>query len=135
MPLYDFRCDSGHYFERMVPLAKFEEAQECACGGVAVRVISAPMFSVDTVDYQCPVTGTHIGSMREHRSNLDRQDCRVLETGELEFNARRRAEGEVEFDRKIEETVEREWETLSSESRERIGNELTSGVDISVERK
>ena len=41
MPLYDFRCDDGHRFERLVPLAA-EADQECpACGGSSAKVPSA----------------------------------------------------------------------------------------------
>jgi putative FmdB family regulatory protein len=40
MPLYDYRCPGGHYFERMVPMTSGDE-QDCpACGVAAVKVPS-----------------------------------------------------------------------------------------------
>jgi putative FmdB family regulatory protein len=135
MPLYDIRCSrSGKTFERMIKLADFEAPIECACGSDASRLISAPLFTVDTVGYSCPVTNKWVGSKREHRENLARQGCRVLEPGEKELNQRRREEAETEFDRKIEATVEKEIESYSSDKRERLYNELVHN-DVQVERR
>ena len=40
MPLYDYRCPDGHYFERMTPMTSGDE-QDCpACGAVAAKVPS-----------------------------------------------------------------------------------------------
>lgn len=135
MPLYDFRCDKGHKFERFVKLTDFEEAQFCACSSSASRVISAPMFSVDQTDYRCPITDKHIGSIHAHRDNLDRHGCRVLETGETEGTKKSRLAREAAMDKAVDETVERHWDSLPSDSRERIGAELTNGVDLAVERR
>lgn len=135
MPLYDFRCDSNHTFERFVPLEKFEEQQECACGAPAHRLISTPMFSVDNTGYSCPITGDWIGSKRQHQENLARHGCRVLETGETEAAKSRKAREEAEFEKRVEETVEREIEAMPSNKREQLHNELVNGkLDISVER-
>lgn len=134
MPLYDFKCSEGHKFERMVRLADFEAPQHCTCGAASYRVISAPMFSVDHTGYNCPVTDRWIGSKYQHEENLKRQDCRVLEPGEKELNMRKKAESESAFDRSIDETVDKAWESMPSDKRERIANELTSGVEVSVDR-
>jgi putative FmdB family regulatory protein len=39
MPLYDYRCEQGHRFEAMAPLAAGERAS-CPCGADAVKVPS-----------------------------------------------------------------------------------------------
>lgn len=136
MPMYDFECSSGHRFERMVPLANFEDAQDCACGEPARRLISRPMIAVEQVDYTCPVTGAWIGSKRAHEDNLRRHDCRVLETGEKEAAAKFRAEAEAAFDRAIDRTVEREIDLMPSAKKESLYNELTrQGLDVSVDRQ
>lgn len=49
MPLYDFRCDNDHRFERFVSLAAFDDRQNCECGAVAHRQISAPMVRSDSI--------------------------------------------------------------------------------------
>lgn len=136
MPLYDFRCEAGHTFERHVKLAHFDDLQLCACESPAKRVISAPLFTVDHTGYDCPVTGKWVGSKSEHRDNLKRTGCRVLESGETEATVRRRVAEEAEFDRKIEDTVEKEIESYSSAKKEQLHNELVNGkLDLSVERK
>lgn len=135
MPLYDIRCEkTGYVFERLIPLAKFEEPIICACHSPASRLISTPMISVDQTGYSCPVTGKWIRSKREHRENLQRQGCRVLEGGEKEQNEQRRAEADAELDRKVEETVERTIDSYPSAKREKLYNEMVN-CDIAVERK
>lgn len=137
MPLYDIRCErTGETFERMIKLANFSDPIKCACGSPAIRLISTPMFSVDNVGYDCPVTGKWVGSQREHRENLARNGCRVLEAGETEAASRRHKEADDELDRKIGDTVEREIESWSSDKKEKLHNELVNAkADLAVERK
>lgn len=135
MPLYDIRCEnSGKVFERIIPLANFEAPIECACGARASRLISRPMISVDHTGYQSPITGEWIGSKRQHREDLEKHGCRVLEQGETAAAASRRERDDIELDRKVEETVEREIEAYSSDKRERLYNELTHN-ELVVERR
>lgn len=135
MPLYDFECTEGHCFERMVRLKDFEAEQFCSCNAPAKRLISAPMIQVESVGYNCPVTGDWIGSKRAHNDNLAKHGCRVLESGEKEAAAAYRQKAEAEFDRKIEDTVEREIEAMPSAKKEALANELTRGkVDLELTR-
>lgn len=137
MPLYDIKCsETGEIFERVIPLANFEEPIFCSCGAPATRVISTPLFSVDKTNYTCPITGRYIGSKRQHEENLKLHNCRVLETGEKELNEKRRLEAENAFEKQIEETVEREIDQMPSVKKEQLHNELVNGkLDLSVERK
>lgn len=135
MPLYDIECSAGHRTEQSIPLANFSDPVICSCGLPGRRVISAPMFTVDDTGYTCPVTDKWIGSKREHRENLARQGCRVLESGEHEAAARYRAEEEARFDKALDETVEREIEAMPSAKKEALHNELVNGnVDLAVTR-
>ncbi len=135
MPLYDFQCSEGHKFELMVPLKDFEAPVFCACTLPAKRLISRPMFVVEDVGYNCPITDRWIGSKREHARNLAEHGCRVLETGEREsFAARKQAE-EDRFDKAIEDTVEKAIEEMPSAKKEQLSNELLNGkLDLSYER-
>lgn len=54
MPLYDFQCDAGHRFDRVVKLADFDAPQACGCGAAASRLISAPRV---LSDYMTPCMG------------------------------------------------------------------------------
>lgn len=135
MPLYDFKCEQGHVFERHVRLKDFEEVQNCDCLAPAVRLISTPMFSVDKVGYSCPVTGKWVNSGREHRENLRRHGCRVLEAGEKEAAADFRRRADEEFDQKVEATVEKEIAAMPSEKKEKLYAEMTrGGVEAQIVR-
>lgn len=46
----------------------------------------------DIEPYQCPVTGDVVGGRAQHRDNLKRHDCHILEPGEREYNEKRRIE-------------------------------------------
>lgn len=135
MPLYDIRCSrTGKIFERMIPLANFEELIRCACGSPATRVISTPMFTVDQTGYNCPITEKWIGSKSQHEENLKEHGCRVLEAGETNAaTARRRADDDA-LDRQVDNTVEREIEAMPSAKREKLYNELVHS-DLEVIRK
>lgn len=134
MPLYDFRCEQGHVFERQVKLSAYEEPQYCSCQSPARRVISTPRFSVENVGYDCPITGKWIGSKREHQDNLSRHNCRVLETGETQINEQRKADAEAKFEKQLDDGVEKLFDSMPSEKKERLANEVLSGMDIAVER-
>lgn len=136
MPLYEYRCqECQQRFERFVKLENYQAVQTCTCGAIGDRIISIPRFIVEDVGYDCPITGEWIGSKHAHENNLAKHGCRVLETGENDAAAKFRAKQEQEFDQKIEETVERTIEALPSEKREKLANELESGLDVDVVRK
>lgn len=51
MPNYVYKCNEGHRFEKIVPIANREELQQCpveGCGRIAARDIAAeaPGFTV-----------------------------------------------------------------------------------------
>lgn len=137
MPLYDCKCVRGHIFERRIPLTEFAEEIICDCGATAKRCIAKPMIFGGRLDYEyaCPITGEHISSKRQHEENLKKHGCRVLETGEREYNSRVQARANEEFERKIDQTIERAIDTMPSEKREQLGKELEAGVSVSVDRR
>ncbi len=41
MPLYDYRCPQGHFFEQMAPMAAARDRQDCpACGQASAKIPS-----------------------------------------------------------------------------------------------
>lgn len=135
MPLYDFICAEGHSFERMVKLADFEVEQFCSCRAPATRAISSVRINKDYADYTCPITGKLVSGRRQHEENLKAHGCRILEPGEKESNEAAKARREAEFDRSVDQSVEKFVDNLPSDKKERLANELSSGLDLSVERK
>jgi hypothetical protein len=51
--------------------------------------LPTPRVSGDYTPYECPITGNMIEGRAAHAENLKRNDCRILEPGEKEDNARR----------------------------------------------
>jgi putative FmdB family regulatory protein len=68
MPMYDYLCAEGHRFERMVSLSRFDDAQQCQCGELARRQISAPMVLSDCM---APKWGAD-GKLHDSRASWER---------------------------------------------------------------
>lgn len=99
-----------------------------------VRRRAPTVLSSVPYEYACPITGKHISTKRQHEENLKQHGCRVLEGGEREYNERQRVKAEADFDRKVEQTVEREIAQMLSEKVEQLGKELSHGVTTEVIR-
>ena len=56
-------------------------------------------------DYDCPITGMPVTSKHEHRENLKRHGCRVLESGETRQEPQRREESFNQKNKKLVETA------------------------------
>lgn len=136
MPTYVFKCPFCYtQFERILRLADYDKPQSCSCGETAERQICAPAVRGDYPPYECPVTGQIIEGRRAHEENLRRHGCRVLEPGEEREAARRAAASEAEFDRTVEDTVERLVANLPDEKVRKLETEITAGVTATVERQ
>lgn len=140
MPRYDFEChnpDCRKVEERLLPMAKSDEPQVCSCGHYMAKVHFKPPaghVSNAYVPYKCPVTGEVVSGKKAHEENLARQGCRLLEKGEREAAAKRRAADDAALDRAIEGTVEREITLMPTEKKEQLAKELLHGVDGEVVR-
>lgn len=100
MPLYDFRCDNDHRFERFVSLASFGDRQTCECGAGAKRLISAPRVISDTMEPTLGPDGKMHTSLASYRHSCtpegNPQGERYQELGRDELPAFKAPE----FDRK-----------------------------------
>ncbi len=135
MPLYNYICPVHGEFDQFAKLEDYQKPAACSCGEISPRGLSVPHFTVDNVGYNCPITNEWIGSKRQHSENLAKHGCRVLETGETEAAAARRAREDARLDKLIEDHVEREFETFPSDKKEQLHNELLNGkLDLSVDR-
>lgn len=70
MPLYDYVCEAGHRFERVVPLACYNEEQDCECGAAAEKLVSAPRVFSDCIDPIRGADGKMHDSMKSYRHSL-----------------------------------------------------------------
>lgn len=135
MPLYDFRCSSGHSFTRFVKLADFDVMQLCECGAGAKRKISAPAVRVDLPTYVSPVTGKLVDGRRARRDDLARAGCVEYDPDRESDITRAREASEQSLERAVEETVESELSRMPARKRELLDSELRSGASVEVVRK
>ncbi len=133
MPLYQFACERQHRFDRVVPLARFEETQHCDCGGVAVRVICAPLLvtTAEDVRYASPIDGRVITSHAARQEDLKRNNCIPYDPEVKTDYARRIKESEAQLSVRVSETVERTIEQMPTTTRARLYSELTSTEGVS----
>lgn len=91
MPLYDWRCENDHRFERAVPLRDFAQRQSCECGALARRLISAPRVRSDVIDPRIGADGKLHDSLASYRHSLTPEGNpkgeRFLELGDQELPA------------------------------------------------
>lgn len=134
MPVYEYLCDAGHNFDRVLRLAEYDTPQTCECGAAAARQISAPMFAVDIPAYQSPVTGRWINSRAERREDLKRTGCVEYEPSMKDHAEKARQREDADLEKKMEETVEAEIHAMPVRKREKLINELENGGDIEYAR-
>lgn len=135
MPLYEYRCPVGHKFERFYRMAEDSSHALCSCGELAGKQLSAPVVRGDYAGYSCPITGKWIEGRRAHEENLARHGCRVLETGEASQAERARRNAEENFEKALDETIERELTTMGSEKVARLCNEVADGTTAVFSRE
>ena len=134
MPLYDYQCPVGHSFERVFSLDKYKKRVRCACGKFGKRVILPTMIVKDYSSYQCPISGKLIDGRKAHEENLKLNNCRLLEPGEREQLDKRKIDDENKLFSSIDNSVEEFCTNLSSAKKEKLANELLSGVSAEVIR-
>ena len=137
MPTYSYKCSScGSVEEKLLSLAHYSSIQHCSsCQKELDRVIVPVSIASDYEGYNCPRTNKWISGRREHNENLKKHNSRVLESGETREFKERRAKEEIEFDRKIDRTVESELSKMSSDKLEKLSKEISSGAEAKIIRK
>lgn len=134
MPIYEFKCNNGHLFDRFLKLANYNDPQTCECGAASVKLLSRPAIHADFPPYESPVTGKMITSRRERREDLARSGCVEYEPSMLQESERKRAAEDAALEKKIDEHVEAEIINMDARTREKLVSELQSGVDVEVVR-
>ena len=138
MPIYDFSCPACYWQEKdlTMPIAEMELGVICPkCGGPMVQLLPAPRVQMDYGDYLCPVTGKLVSGRTQHRENLARQGCRVVEQGETaEYHKQREAQ-DREFGRQVSDTVDALWEGLSAQKKQEVVESVQAGMEATVVRR
>ena len=138
MPTYDFQCGGcGHSACDVIrPLSEYGLPCPCpVCETPMRQLLSAPHIAMDYPGYTCPVTGKWIEGRAQHRENLKRQGCRVLEPGETEQVRRAREDADRALDRALDETTEQLIAAMPARELEYLCNAVADGMDATVERR
>ena len=130
MPIYVQKCENGH--------ENYDEPQTCQCGAPARRKIVATMISCDMQPwdyYESPVSGKPITSYKQRRDDMARHDCVDYDPGMKDVQKKRIKSADEALEKKMDETIDKEWEKMPSNKKEKLANELTSGAEIELERR
>lgn len=134
--IYEYECQCGRLFERVLPVSRYDEPQTCECGKVASKLISRPALAWASreVNYDCPITGKPITSMAQHKDNLLRHGCQQYDP-EMKKDAERfRKQKQDALEKSVDETVERAIEAMPSRKKESLERELSAGASAEIVR-
>lgn len=134
--IYEFECSAGHVFEVVCALKDHKSKRRCpTCKKMArTRISAVKGFTRQECRYDCPITGEPITSYAQHRDNLKRHGCQEYDPEMKTDAARFRKEQDDRLDKSVEESVERQIETMPGYKRERLGKELEHGAEIEMVR-
>ena len=130
------RCSCGEVFEDPDRI-EYQFAPCPECGQMANRIIKgSPSFFVrGKFDaYESPITGEVISTKRQRDNEMKEHGCVDYEPSIKGEADRRVRQGEEKLEREIDKTIDYEVSTMPARKREKLFEELKSGVDINVER-
>lgn len=85
--------------------------------------------------YESPTTGHVITNDKARRNDLASSGC-IEYDPEMKTDQKRRIEAEdAKLDRQMDETVDKMIDTLPSDKRARLENEMASGLDVEISRQ
>lgn len=136
MPTYEYRCECGNEFERILPVSEYKAPQWCHCGLQGERVISRPLqVSVQReCRYDSPIDGRPITSWKQRADDLARNGCQEYDPEMKTDYNRRIAREDADLDKKIEATVEAEIERMPSVKKEALAKAIDMGATPTPER-
>ena len=120
MPIYEARCGKcGKHHDYFQPISNRADTPEC-CGERSEKVIlnSATAYG-DTPSYQSPIDGKWIDGRKARKEDMKRSGSRPWEGMEAEKKeaSRFRAEADQQFNRRLDERVERTYYELPASKR------------------
>lgn len=142
MPRYVYSCKEHGIFELTMRVAEHSRIVSCTeCGADSVQVITPPtviipshMSATGVSAYESPVSGRLITNQRERKNDLAASGCIEYDPGMKQDADRRVIENEKRLDKEVESFVTKEFETMSSDKRESLYKDLSSGADVEVQR-
>lgn len=134
MPVYEFKCASGHWFDRYLKLAVYDQQQSCQCGQPAVKQVSAPFVRADLPSYRSPIDGRWIDGKAQRREDLRK-------SGSIEYDPemggefqRKRQQAEQREEAAIDETLDAQIAAMPARKLELLEQEVRAGASAEVVR-
>lgn len=134
--LYEYNCERGHHFERVLPVADYRTPQTCDCGAKGRRIISLPLggYVQRECRYDSPIDGKPITSWKQRRDDLARNNCQEYDPEmRRDYDRRVKQSGEA-LEKTFDTTVDQIYESLPTRKREQLDSELRAGADATIER-
>ncbi len=135
--IYEYLCEKGHHFERVLPVSRYDEPQKCDCGASSTKQMSVPKLAWAAREcvYDCPITGVPITSRAQHRDNLKRHGCQEYDPEMKKDAARFRERTQRELESSLDRTVEEVIEKMPSRKKEALERDLTAGASAEIVRQ
>lgn len=127
MPIYEYRCEDGHSFDRFLKLDDYNKAQVCDCGKPAEKIITPTMLNCDIQPwdaYVSPASGKLITSYKERDADMKATGCVDYDEGVKTDSIKKKKSEERKLDKAVDETVEKAFDAMPSSKRERLENEM-----------
>ncbi len=136
MPLYEYECPDHGHFERYLPFSEYDKPQTCECGKPSKKLISLPsVFVSPDVCYDSPIDGRPITSKKQRLEDMARSGCVEYDSGIKQDAQRKQESDQKQLESKIDQTIESEIEKMPAAKRERLANELQSGLTVEPVRQ
>lgn len=137
MPTYEYQCDQGHYFERVLMVKDYQVPQICDCGSPSKKLLSRPSVVkvAQDVCYSSPIDGRPITSWAQRKEDMQRSGCVEYDPEIKKDQERRLKREEKELEDKVDATVEEEIMKMDPRKQEKLYSELSSGVSAEVVRQ
>lgn len=134
MPLYEFKCESGHVYDRYLKLKNYNDIQKCECGSESKRQLTPTMIHVIDIRYESPIDGSPITTAKKRNEDLAESGCVPYEIGMRQDADRKAKSEESELEKSFDETVDKEIYKMSARKREKLESELEAGANCVYER-
>jgi len=127
MPIYVYKCDNDHEFERFLSLELYNLPQTCDCGAKSQKVIKPTMLNCDIApwdSYISPASGKLITSYKERDADMKETGTVDYDEGVKADSIRKRKADDKKLDKIVDETVEKAFEAMPVRKKEKLENEL-----------
>lgn len=90
--IYQYRCNRGHEFDRVLPVARYNEAQTCDCGAASIKILVPVSGYVDNFAPFKDSTGQIITGRRVWNEHLKRNDAVEMGVSDLRAQHQKKQE-------------------------------------------